>query len=76
VRESETCSFSHLLTHLKVLVVRLRSMRISYIFRSTSPNDKGQLMRLSYLHPIHLYPRAERKASAMICNAVYDILIN
>jgi hypothetical protein len=33
-------------------------------------------MRLSCSHPVLLHRLAEPKASAMICNALYDILIN
>lgn len=35
-----------------------------------------RLMRLSWSHPVLLHRLAERKASAMICNALSDILIN
>jgi len=35
-----------------------------------------QLMRLSCSCPILLYRPPGLKASAMICNALYDILIN
>lgn len=34
------------------------------------------LMRLSCSHPVLLHRLAELKASAMICNGLYDILIN
>src|ERR1039457_4006822 len=38
--------------------------------------DELKLMRLSCSHRVFLCGPAERKASAMVCNALHDLLIN
>jgi hypothetical protein len=78
--------------HLARLRARAMSgMRCNWASQASSSLDRGVgiasrgrlwsliikgLMRLSCSHPVLLHRLAEPKSSAMICNALYDILIN